>query len=82
MGITSDHGGFSVKQDLVAKLKAGHEVVDYGAGRLDLGDDYPDSIIPLARAVAAGTVERGIATAAAGLVRASARTRFQASVRA
>jgi ribose 5-phosphate isomerase B len=68
VGIAADHGGYSVKQDLVAKLvAAGYEVVDYGARRLDLGDDYPDSIIPLARAVATGQVERGIAISVSGV---------------
>jgi ribose 5-phosphate isomerase B len=68
VGIATDHGGFSVKQELVTKLRAaGHEVVDYGARRLDLGDDYPDSVIPLARAVGAGEVERGIAICVSGV---------------
>jgi ribose 5-phosphate isomerase B len=68
VGIATDHGGFSVKRDLVARLSAaGYEVVDYGADRLDLGDDYPDSVIPLARAVAAGHVERGIAICVSGV---------------
>jgi ribose 5-phosphate isomerase B len=62
VGIAADHAGFSVKQGLIANLKAaGHEVVDYGACRLEFGDDYPDSVIPLARAVGAGQIERGIA---------------------
>ena len=62
VGIATDHGGFGLKQELVAQLQAaGHEVVDFGAHGLNPGDDYPDFVIPLARAVAAGKVERGIA---------------------
>ena len=35
--------------------------------QLDPGDDYPDFIIPLARAVAAGEVERGVALCGSGV---------------
>ena len=68
IGIATDHGGFSLKEDLVVRLRtAGHEVVDFGANRLDPGDDYPDFVIPLARAVAEGTVERGVAVCGSGV---------------
>src|ERR1700691_3573546 len=68
IGIATDHGGFSLKEDLVARLRAGgHEVVDFGANRLDSGDDYPDFVIPLARAVAVGQVERGVAVCGSGV---------------
>src|ERR1700683_1035746 len=62
VGIATDHGGFELKEELAAYLRqAGHEVVDMGAFSVNPGDDYPDFVIPLARAVAAGKVERGIA---------------------
>src|SRR5208337_1488267 len=68
VGIATDHGGFGLKEELVAKLRAaGHEVVDFGAHELNTGDDYPDFIIPLARAVAAGKVDRGIALCGSGV---------------
>ena len=68
VGIATDHGGFNLKQDLLGRLKAaGHEVVDFGAFTLAPGDDYPDFVIPLARAVAAGQVERGIAVCGSGV---------------
>lgn len=68
LGIATDHGGFSLKEDLVARLRAaGHEVVDFGATVLDTGDDYPDFVTPLAQAVAAGKVERGIAVCGSGV---------------
>src|SRR4029077_7619249 len=34
---------------------------------LDTGDDYSDFVIPLARAVAAGTVDRGVAVCGSGV---------------
>jgi len=70
VGIAADHGGFELKEFLAGKLReAGYEVSDFGDRRLKPDDDYPDLIIPLARAVAAGTVDRGVGTVAAGLGR-------------
>ena len=68
IGIATDHGGFSLKQDLLGRLRAaGHEVVDFGAHSFVPGDDYPDFVIPLARAVSGGQVERGIAVCGSGV---------------
>jgi len=68
VGIATDHGGFGLKEELLAHLRAaGHEVVDFGAHNLNPGDDYPDFVIPLAQAVAAGTVERGVAVCGSGV---------------
>jgi ribose 5-phosphate isomerase B len=68
VGIATDHGGFGLKEELVARLReAGYEVVDFGAHGLNPGDDYPDFVIPLARAVVAGNVERGVAVCGSGV---------------
>jgi ribose 5-phosphate isomerase B len=68
VGIAADHGGFSLKEDLVAQLRAaGHEVIDFGADKLRPDDDYPDFVVPLAQAVAASTVERGVAVCGSGV---------------
>ena|ERR1700692_2073933 len=68
IGIATDHGGFGLKEELVAHLRqAGHDVVDVGAYSLNPGDDYPDFVIPLAHAVAAGKVERGVAVCGSGV---------------
>jgi ribose 5-phosphate isomerase B len=68
VGIATDHGGFELKEELTSRLKeAGHDVVDLGAHRLKPGDDYPDFVTPLARSVAAGEVERGIAVCGSGV---------------
>src|SRR5207237_4945700 len=68
VGIATDHGGFGLKADLVAQLRAaGHDVVDFGADKLSPDDDYPDFVVPLAEAVAAGTVERGVAVCGSGV---------------
>jgi ribose 5-phosphate isomerase B len=68
IGIAADHGGFELKVQLIASLKAaGYEVVDFGAHHLDVGDDYPDFVVPLARAVAKGEVVRGLAICGSGV---------------
>ncbi len=68
VGIATDHGGFALKEEIVSRLRAAsHEVVDFGAHALVPDDDYPDFVIPLARAVAAGTVERGVAICGSGV---------------
>ena len=68
VGIAADHGGFELKALLTAALKAaGYEVMDFGAHALDTGDDYPDFVVPLARAVAGGEVDRGLAICGSGV---------------
>ena len=68
IGIATDHGGFDLKEELVKQLReAGHELVDFGAYQLSDGDDYPDYVVPLAKAVAAKEVERGVAVCGSGV---------------
>jgi ribose 5-phosphate isomerase B len=68
IGVAADHGGFELKVKLTSALKAaGHEVVDFGAHALVVGDDYPDFVVPLARAVATGEVTRGVAICGSGV---------------
>jgi ribose 5-phosphate isomerase B len=68
VGIAADHGGFELKGYLIGQLhQAGYRVTDFGAGALDPDDDFPDLVVPLAEAVARGTVERGIAVCGSGV---------------
>src|SRR4051794_29037292 len=68
IGIATDHGGYPLKVELAARLrKAGHEITDFGANKLDSADDYPDYIVPLAEAVASGKVDRGVAVCGSGV---------------
>jgi ribose 5-phosphate isomerase B len=68
IGIATDHGGFGLKEELLTQLRAaGHEVVDFGAHTLNHDDDYPDFVVPLARAVAAGKLNRGLAICGSGV---------------
>jgi sugar-phosphate isomerases, RpiB/LacA/LacB family len=68
IGIAADHGGFELKVQLSAALKvAGYEVEDFGANKLVIGDDYPDFVVSLARAVASREVDKGIAICGSGV---------------
>ncbi len=68
IGIAADHGGFDLKEEIKSwLLQIGYEVTDFGAFELDTNDDYPDMVIPLAKAVSAKQVERGIAFCGSGV---------------
>ena len=68
IGIAADHAGFDHKQALINQLKeAGLDIEDYGAFSYDANDDYPDIIVPLARAIAQGQVDKGIAICGSGV---------------
>jgi ribose 5-phosphate isomerase B len=67
IAIGSDHRGFDARcrlHSLLEQLK--HEVVDMGPPSKD-SVDYPDYAFPVARAVAAGNVERGILICGTGI---------------
>jgi len=68
LGVAADHGGYELKGTIYVMLeKLGHEVIDFGAFELNTKDDYPDFVIPLGRAVAAQSVDRGIAICGSGV---------------
>lgn len=68
IGIGADHGGYELKEYLAEKLReVGHQVVDFGEDRPKEEDDYPDFIVPVAHAVAAGAVDRGVGICGSGV---------------
>ncbi|MDF1559572.1 MAG: RpiB/LacA/LacB family sugar-phosphate isomerase [Bacteroidales bacterium] len=68
IGLASDHGGFEIKQILKKRLEEQkYEVVDYGNTRFDSKDDYPDFVLPLAKAVSGKEVVKGIAICGSGV---------------
>ena len=82
IGVAADHGGYELKEHLVGMLRdAGHDVIDFGDRQPKLDDDYPDFVVPLARAIAGGKVERGVAICGSG-VGASVAANKVAGVRA
>src|SRR6188768_81947 len=68
IGIAADHGGFTLKKAMASFLAAQQfEVTDFGAHTLDAGDDFPDFVVPLAKAIVNKEVERGIAICGSGV---------------
>lgn len=66
LALASDHAGFRYKQMLVAWLTGlGHDVRDFGAHSAE-PSDYPDFVMPAARAVASGECERAIVLGGSG----------------
>ena len=67
IAIGSDHGGFSVKEIAKPHLeKLGYEVIDFGTNTPD-SCHYPIYAEKVARAVAAGEVDRGILICGTGI---------------
>ena len=82
IGIASDHGGYELKEYLAGMLReAGYEAIEFGDRQPKPDDDYPDFVVPLARAVARGDLDRGVAICGSG-VGASVAANKVAGVRA
>src|SRR5258706_390881 len=76
--IGSDHGGFSLKGEIAARLKElGHEAVDVGAHTFEALDDYPDFAKAVCEAVLAGQGERGILICGSGVGACVAANKFR-----
>ena len=76
IALAADHAGYALKDDLAAWLREiGHEVTDLGVNSAD-SVDYPQYGAKLARMVATGGAERGIAVCGSGIGIAIAINRF------
>lgn len=66
IAIACDHAGYEFKEKLVEYLRTqGHEVKDFGTHCAE-SMDYPDTAHPMAAAVEAGEVDKGIALCGSG----------------
>lgn len=75
--IGSDHSGFELKEHLKNYLSGlGLEAIDKGAHTLDAEDDYPDFIVPVAKAVAENYENKGIILGGSGQGEAIAANRI------
>lgn len=76
--IGADHAGFHLKESLKEWLmEQGHEVIDHGAKEANPDDDYPDFIMPVARAIASDSERsRGIILGGSGQGEAIVANRF------
>lgn len=67
IGIGSDHGGYELKQEIIALLKdKGYEFKDFGCFDGD-AIDYPDVAKPVTKEVIDGTIEKGILICGTGI---------------
>ncbi|MGH2720545.1 MAG: ribose 5-phosphate isomerase B [Actinomycetota bacterium] len=66
MAIGSDHAGYALKGQLIARLRTlGHEVLDVGTDSEE-SVDYPPYCAAVGRAVARGDADRGIVLGGSG----------------
>ena len=78
IAIGSDHAGFRYKEAIKQMLiDLGHEVIDKGTYAETPSVDYPLFIRPVAEAVAAGEVERGVVLGGSGNGEAMASNRVR-----
>ena len=67
IALSADHAGYLMKNDLAAWLgELGHEIIDLGTNSPD-SVDYPEYGARLARSVASGDADRGIAVCGSGI---------------
>jgi len=67
IALAADHAGFALKQDIAEWLREqGHEVADLGTNSSE-SVDYPRFGAKLAKAIAGGEAERGIAICGSGI---------------
>ena len=67
IALAADHAGFALKRDLAEWLReAGHDVLDLGTNSEE-SVDYPEYGAKLARVIAGGDAERGIAICGSGI---------------
>ncbi len=61
--LASDHAGFEMKgaiKEYLMYLELGYEIIDMGTNEYNQYDDYPDFVIPMAKAVAEEQGSMGI----------------------
>lgn len=66
VAIAADHGGFALKNELVARGDS-YDIIDLGAHEFNPGDDYPDFAGMVARAVNSGEAQRGVLVCGSGV---------------
>ena len=67
VALGADHGGFTLKNELVTRLHETCEISDLGAHTFDPNDDYPDFALAVSGAVASGQANRGILVCGSGV---------------
>ena len=76
--LATDHAGLDLKNTIKDYLiEQGHHVTDHGAYEHDPADDYPDFIIPCAKAVSKDAQSKGIILGGSGQGEAMAANRIK-----
>ena len=76
--LATDHAGLDLKNTIKDYLiEQGHHVTDHGAYEHDPADDYPDFIMPCAKAVSEDAQSRGIILGGSGQGEAMAANRIR-----
>lgn len=66
LGITSDHRGYNLKEELIKMLTKDYEVIDYGCKNTE-SVDYPDYAFKLGEALTNKEIDFGIAICGSGI---------------
>lgn len=78
IALACDHTGFEQLKDLHIYLESlGYSCKNFGPKSLKTSDDYPDFIMPAAKAVASGECQKGIVLGGDGQGEAMAANRFK-----
>ncbi len=78
IALAGDHAGFTQLTELADYLESlGYEVKNFGPSSLKPDDDYPDFILPAAKAVASGECQCGIILGSSGQGEAMAANKIQ-----
>ncbi len=67
IALGADHGGYSLKQELVSRLQDEYEILDLGADSYQPDDDYPDFVVAVTKAVVSGDAQRGVLVCGSGV---------------
>jgi ribose 5-phosphate isomerase B len=67
VALGADHGGFTLKNELVTRLHETCQILDLGARTFDPNDDYPDFVLAVAQTVVSRQAQRGILICGSGV---------------
>jgi ribose 5-phosphate isomerase B len=77
VALGTDHAGFPLRDTVIHGIReAGHELLDCGAERIIVEDDYPDYAARVARAIAGGGAARGVLLCGSGVGASVAANKF------
>ncbi len=78
IALAYDHTGFQLANEITIFIqKLSHEVINFGPTSYNPADDYPDYIVPAAKAVASGQCHAGIIFGGSGQGEAMAANRIK-----